>query len=121
MRWRIERDCQDLKQDLGLGDYEGRGWRGFHHHATLSIAAYGFLMAQRLKTDSDAGVKKNFVPCQMSVIPKDYVPRGSPARAASRHKDAHNIAPPTGHLPRNHPGTLPALQRSEPTSTFMTQ
>ena len=42
MRWRIERDYQDLKQDLGLGHYEGRGWRGFHHHATLSIAAYGF-------------------------------------------------------------------------------
>ena len=46
MRWRIKRDYQDLKQDFGRGHYEGRGWRGFHH-ATLSIAAYGFLMAQR--------------------------------------------------------------------------
>ncbi len=46
-RWRIERDYQDLKQDFGLGHYEGRGWRGFHHHASLSIAAYGFLMAER--------------------------------------------------------------------------
>ena len=42
LRWRIERDYQDLKQELGLGHYEGRGWRGFHHHATLCIAAYGF-------------------------------------------------------------------------------
>ena len=58
MRWRIERDYQDLKQDLGLGHYEGRGWRCFHHHATLSIAAYGFLMAQRLKAGSDARGKK---------------------------------------------------------------
>ena len=49
MRWRIERDYQDLKQDLGLGDYEGRGWRGFHHHASLAVAAYGFLMAQQLR------------------------------------------------------------------------
>jgi SRSO17 transposase len=48
MRWRIERDYQDLKQDLELGHYEGRGWRGFHHHASLAIAAYGFLVAQRL-------------------------------------------------------------------------
>src|SRR3954454_24881035 len=43
MRWRIERDYQELKQELGLDRYEGRGWRGFHHHATLCIAAYGFL------------------------------------------------------------------------------
>jgi SRSO17 transposase len=49
MRWRIERDYQDLKQELGLGHYEGRGWRGFHHHASLSIAAYGFLMAPPLR------------------------------------------------------------------------
>jgi SRSO17 transposase len=40
MRWRIERDYQDLKQEIGLGHYEGRGWRGFHHHGTLCIAAY---------------------------------------------------------------------------------
>jgi SRSO17 transposase len=59
MRWRTERDCQDLKQDFGLGHYEGRGWRGFHHHATLSIAAYGFLMARRLKMGGNqAGIKK---------------------------------------------------------------
>jgi SRSO17 transposase len=47
MRWRIERDYQDLKQEIGLDHYEGRGWRGFHHHATLCIAAYGFLISER--------------------------------------------------------------------------
>lgn len=47
MRWRIERDYQNLKQEFGLAHYEGRGWRGFHHHATLCIAAYGFLAAAR--------------------------------------------------------------------------
>src|SRR5258708_23006364 len=46
-RWIIERDYEELKQELGLGHYEGRGWRGFHHHATLCIAAYGFLIASR--------------------------------------------------------------------------
>jgi SRSO17 transposase len=46
-RWVIERDYQELKQEIGLGHYEGRGWRGFHHHASLSIAAYGFLVAER--------------------------------------------------------------------------
>ncbi|MFN0022645.1 MAG: IS701 family transposase, partial [Parvularculaceae bacterium] len=52
LRWRIERDYQYLKQGRsytidGLGHYEGRSWRGFHHHATLSIAAYGFLISER--------------------------------------------------------------------------
>jgi SRSO17 transposase len=47
LRWRIERDYQELKQEVGLGHYEGRGWRGFHHHATLCGAAYGFLIAER--------------------------------------------------------------------------
>jgi SRSO17 transposase len=46
-RWIIERDYLELKQELGLGHYEGRSWRGFHHHATLCIAAYGFLLAER--------------------------------------------------------------------------
>lgn len=57
MRWRIERDYQDLKQDLVLGHYEGRGWRGFHHHASLAIAAYGFLMAQQLRHPEGVGKK----------------------------------------------------------------
>ena len=46
-RWIIERDYLELKQELGLGHFEGRSWRGFHHHATLCIAAYGFLVAER--------------------------------------------------------------------------
>src|SRR5215475_3518197 len=47
MRWRIERDYQELKQEVGLGHYEGRSWPGFHHHATLCIAVYGFLISER--------------------------------------------------------------------------
>jgi SRSO17 transposase len=86
LRWRIERDYQDLKQELGLGHYEGRGWRGFHHHASLCIAAYGFLMAQRLTAGSGVGGKKNFIERQVPAVPANYVPRGSPARAAPRRR-----------------------------------
>ena len=121
MRWRIERDYQDLKQDLGLGHYEGRGWRGFHHHATLSIAAYGFLMAQRLKAGSDVSGKKNFIERQVPAIPDDYIPRGSPARPAPRVTLNNDAALPTGRRPGNRSGTLPTLQFSKPVSTFMTQ
>jgi SRSO17 transposase len=46
-RWRIERDYEELKQEAGLNHYEGRNWRGHHHHASLCIAAYGFLVAER--------------------------------------------------------------------------
>ncbi len=53
-RWIIERDYRELKQELGLGHFEGRGWRGFHHHATLSIAAYGFLVAERCRFSPSA-------------------------------------------------------------------
>lgn len=120
MRWRIERDYQDLKQDLGLGHYEGRGWRGFHHHASLSIAAYGFLMAQRLKAGSDASGKTNFAYRQVPAVPDDYIPRGSPARAAPRGKLHHNVAPPTGRRTRNSSGALSALQLTQPASIFVT-
>lgn len=49
VRWRIERDFQELKDELGLDHYEGRGWRGFHHHGALCIAAYAFLAAERAR------------------------------------------------------------------------
>ncbi|MGF6916769.1 SRSO17 transposase [Paraburkholderia sp. UCT70] len=81
MRWRIERDYQDLKQEFGLGHFEERSWRGFHHHASLCIAAYGFLVTQRLI--QGAG-KKNFAVGSFFTLPDDYVPRGSPARPTAR-------------------------------------
>lgn len=93
-RWRIERDYQDLKQDFGLDHYEGRGWRGFHHHAALCIAAYGFLMAERLTAEKPLGGKKNFAIRALPDLPKDYIPRGSPTRSAPRADVNHVLASP---------------------------
>jgi SRSO17 transposase len=79
-RWIIERDYQELKQELGLGHFEGRGWRGFHHHATLCIAAYGFLVAERNRFSPSTQIRH----LQLSApqVPPEYRPRGSlPARA----------------------------------------
>jgi len=94
-RWRIERDYQDLKQDFGLGHYEGRGWRGFHHHAALSIAAYGFLLAERLSAASHRA-QKNFLKRQVPALPEDYLPRGSPARSTPRARLDQEPAPAAG-------------------------
>ena len=88
LRWRIERDFEELKQELGLGHFEGRGWRGFHHHASLCVAAYAFLVAER---------------CRFS--PPGWRPRLADARAAGR-------LPPPGLLPCARSGT--ARPRSRP-------
>jgi SRSO17 transposase len=79
LRWRIERDYQELKQELGLGHYEGRGWRGFHHHATLCIAAYGFLISER-ETIPPSGARPA-APFAQIVVPEGYRPRGAAAAA----------------------------------------
>ena len=75
LRWRIERDYLELKQEIGLGHYEGRKWRGFHHHATLCIAAYGFLISER-ETIPPSGPRSAAI-FQAPVLPSDYRPRGS--------------------------------------------
>jgi SRSO17 transposase len=75
-RWIIERDYQELKQELGLGHFEGRNWRGFHHHATLCIAAYGFLVAERNRFSPSA--RAGHLGLVASGPTPDFRPRGSP-------------------------------------------
>jgi SRSO17 transposase len=74
-RWIVERDYEELKQELGLGHYEGRGWRGFHHHATLCIAAYGFLVSERNRFSPS--VRAGHVGLSAPQPPPEFRPRGS--------------------------------------------
>ena len=104
---------QELKQELGLGDYEGRGWRGFHHHATLCIAAYGFLIAER-------GALPPAAPgfsAQLSrfTVPESYRPRGTadPTRTAHSQLD-HHSAKAADRRPRQDPAEMPLLQCAYP-------
>ena len=73
IRWRIERDYQELKSELGLDHYEGRGWRGFHHHGALCIAAHCFLAAYRGRL-SPPGDEQLIA----AELPKGFRARGSP-------------------------------------------
>ena len=95
LRWRIERDYLDLKQEVGLGHYEGRGWRGFHHHATLCIAAYGFLISEK-ETIPPSGPARAWRGAQPA-LPAGYRPRGSAAAlAATRAELNRDAAHPPG-------------------------
>jgi SRSO17 transposase len=76
-RWIVERDYLELKQELGLGHFEGRGWRGFHHHGTLCIAAYGFLVAERNRFFPSARVGHVGLP-RIPTLRETFLPRGSP-------------------------------------------
>ena len=90
MRWRIERDYQDLKQEIGLGHYEGRGWPGFHHHGTLCIAAYGFLILAR-DSIPPSGPSRAWM-LEKPAVSRGYRPRGASDQttAARRRFDRNN-------------------------------
>src|SRR5450756_2789222 len=109
LRWRIERDYQELKQEVGLGHFEGRGWRGFHHHATLCIAAYGFLISER-ETIPPCGPRSTTLFPELAV-PDGYRPRGSAATARASHPK----------LNRNHASTADRRARQKPAAMSMLQ
>ena len=104
-RWRIERDYQELKQEFGLGHYEGRNWRGFHHHASLCIAAYGFLMRERL-----SGRKKNGAQFKEPALPDGFRPRGAATDATPRAGFDRLIALPPGVRDHARIATMPVLR-----------
>jgi SRSO17 transposase len=108
MRWRIERDYQDLKQEIGLGHYEGRGWPGFHHHGTLCIAAYGFLISERETIPPSAPRSSRRL--TQPAIPSSYRPRGAPDPApTSRPKLDRDPPSKIGRRDRPNSATMPML------------
>jgi SRSO17 transposase len=122
LRWRIERDYQELKQELGLGHFEGRGWRGFHHHASLCIAAYGFLVAERASLPPTSAPPR----LETSPVPEGFRPRGARAAPPTPRRHLHrHPAPPSRRPPGPAARPLPMLwaivrHPANPTA-FMTQ
>jgi SRSO17 transposase len=106
LRWRIERDYQELKSELALSHFEGRGWRGFHHHATLCIAAYGFLIRERAAIPPSASMEreKSRLSCR-----RGSSEPAAPTRAPRRKFNSDN--PKAPHLrARQNPVSMPMLQ-----------
>ena len=111
LRWRIERDDRKLKQEIGLGHYQGRGWRGFHHHASLCAAAYGFLVSERSSLPPTGSRWRPKTPR----LPKGWRPRGAPdpPRTAPPLVD-RNAAKMAQRRPRYTPAPLPVLPSTQP-------
>jgi SRSO17 transposase len=86
IRWRIERDYQELKQELGLDHFEGRGWRGFHHHWALCIAAYAFLAAERARLSPPEPL--SFL--RATPLPRGFKTRGSPRSAGTARRQLNH-------------------------------
>ena len=121
IRWRIERDYEELKSELGLAHFEGRGWRGFHHHATLCIAAYGFLIRER--ADFSPSGNRNRQKTRLPAYIRPVKP-ASPARTPRPKLDSDD--PKTTHRrPRQNPRPLPLLPdhagQTDQAGVFMTQ
>lgn len=91
LRWRIERDYQELKDEIGLDHYEGRGWRGFHHHATLCIAAYAYLMAEHARLSPPDPRATPRLP--QPAVPGGFRPRGAAAARGTPPADVHPHRP----------------------------
>ena len=123
LRWRIERDYEELKQEVGLGHFEGRSWRGFHHHGTLCIAAYGFLVSER-ETIPPCGPRPARLFEELAFHP-GYRPRGASDKARASHTklDRHHAATPH-RCACTTPLTLPVLQppvRTDEAFSLVTQ
>src|SRR5271165_2420290 len=123
LRWRIERDYQELKQEVGLGHFEGRGWRGFHHHATMCIAAYGFLVSERETIPPCAPRSARLF--KELAVPDGYRPRGASDKARASHSQLdRNHAPTAHHCAHPTPLTMSMLHspaQTDKPSHFVTQ
>ena len=119
LRWRIERDYQELKQEVGLGHFEGRGWRGFHHHATLCIAAYGFLISERGRIPPSAD--RSSRPLPGPAVPNRDRPRQSAAAARTPYPKLDRHHAPTHHRRSGQNAAAMSLLRSANRKTITPQ
>jgi SRSO17 transposase len=121
LRWRIERDYEELKSELGLAQFEGRGWRGFHHHASLCIAAYGFLLLERAAFPPSARWRRE----RPAVSGRTRSTRPADPSGTTRGKFDRHCAKASDRYSRKNALSMPLLSNSvtaaELRSAFMTQ
>ncbi len=121
LRWRIERDYEELKSELGLAHFEGRGWRGFHHHASLCIAAYGFLILERSAFPPSARWRRE----KPALSGRSRSPRAPDPSRTPRGQLDRDHAKEIDDRPRKVAPSMPMLssrlKAAEPQPTLVTQ
>jgi SRSO17 transposase len=98
-RWVCEQAHQQLKQELGLGHFEGRSWTGLHRHALMTCIAFAYLQNLRLAGQRSTGSGEN------------AVPRSGTA----------TITEPAGGAPRHHGAPVRRSRRADPVPALPTQ
>ncbi len=96
-RWVCEQAHQQLKQELGLGHFEGRSWTGLHRHALMACIAFAYLQHLRLAGRPRSRPGENAAPRSGTAAVAE------PARSPARHRRIAVRAPHTARL-------MPALQ-----------
>jgi SRSO17 transposase len=92
-RWVCEQAHQQVKEELGLGHFEGRSWAGLHHHALMVLIAFAFLQHLRLRQSGKRG--------------KNLHHRSAAPTHLARHPARAN-----GSLGRSHPAAMSQMPRN---------
>lgn len=98
-RWVCEQAHQQLKQELGLGHFEGRSWIGLHRHALMTCIAFAYLQHLRLRAARGRGKNQRTAPSRRATTaaqparraPRDYRP---PVRASRRVRPMSTLRKP---------------------------
>ena len=97
-RWRVEQDYRELKEELGLDHFEGRSWRGWHHHVSLVCLAHLFLQSERAQPTAAGDAQKKPAPSARPRKPAaDAPPPARPSRADVL-RTLSVVRQPVGHL-----------------------
>ena len=75
LRWTVERFHQEIKQELGADKYQGRTWRGFHHHLSAVMLAHAFVAERRLEAGKDRKDLASFAEVVRQIVRESAVQR----------------------------------------------